>query len=95
MSENRLYVGNLPFNTTEAELEDAFGAYGTVRDVSVVTDRETGRSRGFAFVEMGTDDEAKAAIEGLGEQDFGGRRLKVNVARPRPPRGGGGGHDRW
>ena len=94
MSENRLYVGNLPFNTTETELEDAFGAYGTVRDVSLVTDRETGRSRGFAFVEMESDQEAQAAIEGLNEQDFGGRRLKVNVARPRPPRGGGG-HDRW
>ncbi len=94
MSENSLYVGNLPFSTTEAEFEDAFGAYATVRDVSLVTDREAGRSRGFAFVEMETDEEAPAAIEGLAEQDFGGRRSWVNVARPRPPRGGGG-QDRW
>ncbi|MHC5010230.1 MAG: RNA recognition motif domain-containing protein [Planctomycetota bacterium] len=91
MSENKLYVGNLPFSSTQADLEDAFGAFGTVTSVNVITDRETGRPRGFAFVEMASDAEAQAAIEGLNNKDFGGRSLKVNIARPREPRGGGGG----
>ncbi len=103
MSQNRLYVGNLPFSCTEAELEEAFAAHGSVRAVNIVTDRETGRPRGFAFVEMATDAEAEAAIQALDGQDFGGRNLKVNVARPREGggggRGGGGGYggrrDRW
>ncbi len=100
MSENRLYVGNLSFQSTQTDIEDAFGAFGTVTNVTVITDRETGRPRGFAFVEMGSDAEAQAAIEGLNETDLGGRTIKVNVARPRENRGGGGGgygggRNRW
>jgi len=89
--QNRLYVGNMSYNTTESELKDAFSEFGSVQSVSIVTDRDTGQSRGFAFVEMATDEEAQAAIEGLNNQDFGGRTLTVNVARPRENRGGGGG----
>jgi cold-inducible RNA-binding protein len=91
---NRLYVGNLPFKTTDDDLSTLFGAFGTVGRASVVTDRETGRSRGFGFVEMGTPDEAQAAITALDGKPFEGRNLQVNVARPRedrPRRGGGGG----
>jgi RNA recognition motif-containing protein len=88
---NRLYVGNLPFKTTDDDLAKLFGAYGTVGRASVVTDRETGRSRGFGFVEMGTGDEAQAAITALDGKPFDGRNLQVNVARPREERGGGGG----
>jgi RNA recognition motif-containing protein len=96
MAQNRLYVGNISFATSEAELEEAFGQYGTVVSVNVITDRETGRPRGFAFVEMGSDAEAQAAIEGLNDQELGGRTLRVNVARPRENRGGGGySRDRW
>ena len=91
MSQNRLYVGNLSFDSTEADINDCFGEFGSVRSVYLVTDRETGRSRGFAFVEMGTGEEAQSAIQSLDGQDFMGRRLKVNVARPREERGGGGG----
>jgi RNA recognition motif-containing protein len=91
MSENKLYVGNLPFDSTEDDISDAFAAFGTVQSVNVITDRETGRPRGFAFVEMSTDAEAQAAVQGMDGRDFGGRNLKVNVARPREPRGGGGG----
>lgn len=91
---NKLYVGNLPFGATEGEIEDAFGAFGSVQSVHLVMDRETGRPRGFGFVEMGSDSEAQAAIEGLDQQDFGGRRLTVNVAKPRENRGGGGGGGR-
>lgn len=91
MSQNKLYVGNLPFSATEDDIADAFSAHGTVQSVNVITDRDTGRPRGFAFVEMGTDEEAAAAIEALDGRDFGGRNLKVNVARPREPRRGGGG----
>jgi len=78
-----IYVGNLPYNVTEGELEQAFAAYGTVSRVNVITDRETGRPRGFAFVEMENDDEANAAIEALNESDMGGRKLVVNKARPK------------
>jgi RNA recognition motif-containing protein len=91
MSQNKLYVGNLPFSSTEQDLEQAFAAFGTVTSVSVVTDRETGRPRGFAFVEMSTDQEAQAAVDGLNDTELGGRRIKVNVARPRESRPGGGG----
>lgn len=96
MSQNKLYVGNLSFNSTEDDITDAFSAFGTVTSVNVITDRETGRPRGFAFVEMGSDAEAQAAIEGLDGQQLGGRSLRVNVAKPREPRGGGGGGGgRW
>ncbi len=78
-----IYVGNLPFSTTAAELEEAFGQYGQVDSAAVISDRETGRSRGFGFVEMGNDEEARRAIEELDGADFGGRDLRVNEARPR------------
>jgi RNA recognition motif-containing protein len=91
MSENKLYVGNLSFNTTDETLAAAFAEFGTVGRASVVTDRDTGRSRGFGFVEMSTDAEAKAAISGLDGQMLEGRTIQVNVARPREGGGGGGG----
>jgi RNA recognition motif-containing protein len=87
----KLYVGNLSFRTTSEELRDAFAAVGTVESASVIEDRETGRSRGFAFVEMATPEEATAAIEAFNGKDFGGRNLTVNEAKPRTDRGGGGG----
>ena len=80
-----IYVGNLPFSATEDEVRGLFAAYGEVLSVKIITDRETGRPRGFAFVEMG-DADADAAIEGLADHDMGGRSLKINVARPRAPR---------
>jgi RNA recognition motif-containing protein len=79
-----IYVGNLPYTTTDAELQQTFEAYGAVSRTKVITDRETGRSRGFGFVEMATDAEAEAAIEALNGADFSGRRLIVNKARPKP-----------
>ena len=79
----KLYVGNLAYNATDSELEEAFGAHGTVERAKVVIDRNTGRSRGFGFVEMPNDEEAKAAIEALNGSDMGGRSLNVNEARPR------------
>lgn len=82
MSTN-LYVGNLPFNTSSDQLEALFGEHGAVVRAQVITDRETGRSRGFGFVEMESDDAAQAAISALNGQDFGGRQLNVNVARER------------
>ncbi len=85
----KIYVGNMSFNTTEASLEGLFSNYGQVDEVAVVTDRETGRPRGFAFVTMGSDDEARAAIEALNGQEFEGRALTVNEAKPREPRSGG------
>jgi RNA recognition motif-containing protein len=96
MSENKLYVGNLSFQTTDDQLTQIFSEYGQVARASVVTDRETGRSRGFAFVEMATAEEANAAMEALNGQMVEGRTLTVNIARPREggPRrsfGGGGG----
>ena len=89
----RIYVGNLSFRTTEDTLRDAFSQYGEVVSASIVTDRETGRSRGFGFVEMNDQTQANAAIEAMNGQDFEGRTLTVNEARPREerPRGGGGG----
>jgi len=88
----KLYVGNLSFRTTSEELREAFSAVGTVESASVIEDRETGRSRGFAFVEMSTPEEAAAAIEQFNGKDFGGRNLTVNEAKPRADRGGGGGY---
>jgi len=78
-----IYVGNLPFSSTAADLEELFGQYGQVDSAAVINDRETGRSRGFGFVEMGNDDEARSAIEELDGHDMGGRNLRVNEARPR------------
>ncbi|MBM4030557.1 MAG: RNA-binding protein [Planctomycetes bacterium] len=88
-----IYVGNLSFNTGDAELRAAFEAHGEVASASVITDRETGRSRGFGFVEMPNADQARAAIQALNGTDLGGRTLNVNEARPRgDSRGGRGGH---
>jgi RNA recognition motif-containing protein len=78
-----IYVGNLPFSSTSADLEELFGQYGQVDSAAVISDRETGRSRGFGFVEMASDDEARRAIEELDGSDLDGRNLKVNEARPR------------
>ena len=87
----KLYVGNLPFETSETDLQALFAQVGAVDSVRVMRDMATGRARGFAFVEMGSDSEAQAAVDKLHEQDFGGRRLTVNEARPQTPRSGGGG----
>jgi RNA recognition motif-containing protein len=87
----KLYVGNLPFTTDETQLQDLFAQAGTVDTVNVVRDRETGRARGFAFVEMGTDEEAQAAIKQLNSFELGGRALTVNEARPKTEGGFGGG----
>ena len=87
----RLYVGNLSYNTTEMGLRDLFGQLGTVADAKVVTDRETGRPRGFAFVEMSSDQEAQEAIGQLNGRELGGRALNVNEAQERSGGGGGGG----
>ncbi len=97
MSQNKLYVGNLSFDSTENDINDAFSAHGTVTSVNLITDRETGRPRGFGFVEMSSDAEAQSAMQALDNQDLGGRSLKVNVAKPRETRSGGGGQrqDSW
>ena len=87
----KLYVGNLSYETSQADLETMFGAHGTVESAQVINDRDTGRSKGFAFVEMSSDDEAKTAIGALDGNDCGGRALKVNEAKPREDRSGGGG----
>jgi RNA recognition motif-containing protein len=89
-----LYVGNLAYSTTEADLEQLFGEHGTVESVQLIMDRDTGRPRGFGFVEMSTDAEAQAAIEALHAKEVGGRSITVNEARPRTERGGGGGGGR-
>ena len=86
----KLFVGNFPFNTTEAQLREWFQPFGTVDAVTIVTDRDTGRSRGFAFVEMPNNSEADAAIAGLNGKDTGGRALTVNEARPKVERGNSG-----
>ena len=97
MSQNKLYVGNLSWNSTEDDVNDAFSDYGTVTSVNLIMDRETGRPRGFGFVEMSSDAEASAAIDGLDGRDLAGRNLKVNLAKPREPREsrGFGGGGRW
>jgi hypothetical protein len=90
---NKLYVGNLPYSFRDEDLQQAFAAHGTVTSAKVMMERDTGRSKGFGFVEMGSDAEAQAAINGMNGQQYGGRGLVVNEARPmeaRPPRTGGG-----
>ena len=87
----KLYVGNLAFETSSSELQTLFATAGTVESVSLIEDRETGRSRGFGFVEMSTKEEGAAAIEKFNGQELGGRALNVNEAKPREDRGGGGG----
>jgi cold-inducible RNA-binding protein len=87
----RLYVGNLSFHTTEEQLQQLFASYGQIDSVKLVTDRDTGRSRGFAFVEIADDAAAQKAIDELNGRDMDGRNLTVNEARPREERGGGGG----
>jgi RNA recognition motif-containing protein len=87
----KLYVGNLSFSTTNYDLEELFGQVGTVESANVVEDRETGRSRGFGFVEMSSKEEGESAIEQFNGKEVNGRELKVNEAKPREDRGGGGG----
>ncbi|MDP2359504.1 MAG: RNA-binding protein [bacterium] len=87
----KLYVGNMAFSVTDSQLRAAFEAYGTVEDVAVINDRDTGRPKGFAFVTMPNAQEANAAINGLNEKDMDGRNLKVNEAKPKTEGGGGGG----
>jgi len=91
----RLYVGNLPYSVTELELRDLFASLGTITEAKIVTDRDTGRPRGFGFVEMSTEDEAKKAIEELNGRDVQGRALAVKEAEDRRGGGGGGRRDRW
>ena len=88
---NKLFVGNLSFNTTENDLQDAFAAHGTVVEASIMVDRMTARPRGFGFVTMSSEEEAQKAIDALNGQELDGRALTVNVARPREERAGGGG----
>ena len=89
--EAKLYVGNLPFSTADADLQDLFGKAGTVKSAQVIKDRASGRSKGFGFVEMSSGEEANAAISMFHGKDFNGRPLTVNLARPREERSGGGG----
>ena len=89
---NKLYVGNLPYTVRDEDLQQSFGQFGTVTSAKVMMERDTGRSKGFGFVEMGNDAEAQAAIAGMSGQSLGGRSITVNEARPmeaRPPRSGG------
>ena len=91
-----IFVGNLSFGTTEDTIRSMFESYGTVDRVNIVTDRDTGRARGFAFVEMSVDSEGSAAINGLNGRDLDGRTLNINEARPKTDRGGGGRREnRW
>jgi len=89
-----IYVGNLSYDTTESEIHELFGAHGQVERVHIVTDRDTGRPRGFGFVEMSDENAGRAAIDALNGTEVGGRTLTVNEAKPRAPRGGGGGGGR-
>ena len=94
---SKLYVGNLPYSATEDELRDLFGQHGNVVSVAVISDKFSGRSKGYGFVEMSTDEEAQAAVDALNGTDMGGRAIVVNPARPmteRRPGGGGGGFNR-
>ena len=87
----KLYVGNLPYSATEQSLREAFAASGTVDSVSLITDRDSGQSKGFGFVEMATDQEAQAATQAMNGQTIDGRQIKVNEAKPKTSGGGGGG----
>ena len=100
----KLYVGNLPYSSTEQSLHEAFGSCGTVDSVNLIIDRDTGQSKGFGFVEMSSDSEAQKAIQELNDSTLDGRQIKVNEAKPKAPRrggggggygGGGGGGNRW
>ncbi len=91
----KLYVGNFPYTVTESALSDKFAAYGTVESAKLITDSETGRSKGFGFIEMASDSEAQAAIEKVNGTDYDGRPIKVNEARPQEKRSGGGGRGRY
>ena len=93
----KLYVGNLSYSTTEDGLRNLFSGFGSVASVKIIFDRESGTSKGFGFIEMGTDEEATAAIAGTNGHDFDGRQLRVNEAidKPRRDRGSGGGYDNW
>ena len=91
---NKLYVGNLPYSFRDDDLQQAFSQHGTVTSAKVMMERDTGRSKGFGFVEMGSDAEAQTAINAMNGQQFGGRGLVVNEARPMEPRGAGGGGGR-
>ncbi len=106
MNSKKLYVGGLPYSVTEGTLQEIFAAHGTVESATVITDRMTGQSKGFGFVEMSSQEEAQAAIDKLNGTDLEGRNITVNEAKPRQPRtgggggggggyGGGGGGDRW
>jgi cold-inducible RNA-binding protein len=88
----KLYVGNLTYNVNETDLEGLFAPFGTVQSAQIIVDRDTNRSKGFGFVEMGSDAEAQAAIQGLNAREHDGRNLTVNEAKPREARGGGGGY---
>jgi cold-inducible RNA-binding protein len=90
----KLYVGNLSFDTSESDVREALSQFGQVDDVTLITDRETGRPKGFGFVEMPNDQEAREAINALDGKDLGGRNIKVNEAKPRTERSGGG-RNRW
>jgi len=89
----KLYIGNLPYSATESELSNKCAAFGTVESVKLITDRDTGRSKGFGFVEMSSDSEAEATIHGLDGADYDGRPMKVNEAKPLEKRTGGGSRD--
>ena len=96
MVGKKLYVGNLTYRVSSSDLEQLFSQFGSVESAEVISDRDTGRSKGFGFVEMSSDNEARAAIDALHDQEHDGRRLTVNEARPREPRtGGGGGGGGW
>ena len=87
--DNKLYVGNLPYSFRDGDMEQAFSSFGTVNSAKVMMERDTGRSKGFGFVEMGSAAEAQAAIQGMHGKEFGGRGLTVNIAKPMEPRTGG------
>ena len=87
----KIYIGNMPYETTEEQVRQAFESYGEVTSVNLIMDRETGRPKGFGFVEMASDEAGQAAIDGLNSSEMNGRSINVNVARPRVERGGGGG----
>jgi len=95
MVGKKLYVGNLTYRVSSSDLEQLFSQFGSVESAEVISDRDTGRSKGFGFVEMSNDNEARAAIDALHDQEHDGRRLTVNEARPREPRAGGGGGGGW